>query len=133
MARTWFGEIPSCCSLTLLLGPAWVLLKCVLQTIFSGPVCTKSVQARARTCRRGEMFHLDAAWQIDQAEDSLKVASFLLLYPTSNFHIAEYRAVLCKILCFLERIFARFNARSLAHPISCLPSLLHASRKRVCK
>ena len=37
MARTWFGEIPFCCSLTLLLGPAWVLLKYVLQTIFSGP------------------------------------------------------------------------------------------------
>ena len=38
MARTWFGEIPSCCPLTVLLGPAWVLLKCVLQTIFSGSV-----------------------------------------------------------------------------------------------
>ena len=38
MARTWFGEIPYCCSLTVLLGPAWVLLKYVLQTIFSGPV-----------------------------------------------------------------------------------------------
>ena len=38
MACTWFGEIPSCCSLTVLLGPAWVLLKYVLQTIFSGPV-----------------------------------------------------------------------------------------------
>ena len=38
MAYTWFGEVPSCCSLTLLLGPAWVLLKYVLQTIFSGPV-----------------------------------------------------------------------------------------------
>ena len=35
MARTWFDEIPSCCSLTLLLGPAWVLLKYALQTIFS--------------------------------------------------------------------------------------------------
>ena len=33
LARTWFGETPSCCSLTLLLGPAWVLLN-VLQTIF---------------------------------------------------------------------------------------------------
>ena len=38
MAHKWFGEIPSCCSLTLLLGSAWVLLKYVLQTIFSGPV-----------------------------------------------------------------------------------------------
>ena len=38
MACTWFGEIPSCCSLTLLLGPACFLLKYVLQTIFSGPV-----------------------------------------------------------------------------------------------
>ena len=38
MARTWFGEIPSSCSLSLLLGSAWVLLKYVLQTIFSGPV-----------------------------------------------------------------------------------------------
>ena len=38
MACTWFGEIPSCCSLTLLLGPAWVLLNYVLQTIFSGLV-----------------------------------------------------------------------------------------------
>ena len=33
MARTWFGEIPSCCSLTVLLGPAWVLLRYALQTI----------------------------------------------------------------------------------------------------
>ena len=41
IARTWFGDVPSCCSLTLLLGPAWVLLKYVLQTIFSGPVCTR--------------------------------------------------------------------------------------------
>ena len=38
MACTWFGEVPSCCSLILLLSPAWVLLKYVLQTIFSGPV-----------------------------------------------------------------------------------------------
>ena len=38
MACTWFGEIPSCCSLTALLGPVWVLLNYVLQTIFSGPV-----------------------------------------------------------------------------------------------
>ena len=38
MACTWFGEIPSCCSLTALLGPVWVLLTYVLQTIFSGPV-----------------------------------------------------------------------------------------------
>ena len=38
MARTWFGEIPFCCSLTLLFGPARVLLEYVLQTIFSGPV-----------------------------------------------------------------------------------------------
>ena len=35
IACTWFGEVPSCCSLSLLLGPTWVLLKCVLQTIFS--------------------------------------------------------------------------------------------------
>ena len=34
----WFGEIPSCCSSTVLLGPAWVLLNYNLQTIFSGPV-----------------------------------------------------------------------------------------------
>ena len=26
MACTWFGEICSCCCLTVLLGPAWVLL-----------------------------------------------------------------------------------------------------------
>ena len=38
MACTWFGEVPSCCSLSLLLGPVWLLLKYVLQTIFSGPV-----------------------------------------------------------------------------------------------
>ena len=38
MAGMWFGEIPSCCFLTVLLGPAWVLLNYVLQTIFSGPV-----------------------------------------------------------------------------------------------
>ena len=38
MAHGWFSEVPSCCSLPLLLGPAWVLLKYVLQTIFSGPV-----------------------------------------------------------------------------------------------
>ena len=38
MAGLWFGEVCSSCSLTLLLGPAWVLLKYVLQTIFSGPV-----------------------------------------------------------------------------------------------
>ena len=38
-AYAWLGEIPSCCSSTLLLGPAWVLLKYVLQAIFSGPVC----------------------------------------------------------------------------------------------
>ena len=38
MACTWFGEISSCCSLTALLGPVWVLLNYVLQTIFSGPV-----------------------------------------------------------------------------------------------
>ena len=39
MVRMWFGEIPCCCSLTLLIGPARVLLNCVLQTIFFEP-CT---------------------------------------------------------------------------------------------
>ena len=34
MARTGLGEIPSCCSLTVLIGSAWVLLNYVLQTIF---------------------------------------------------------------------------------------------------
>ena len=43
MACTWFGEIPSCCSLTALLGPVWVLLNYVLQTIFSGPVVLKDL------------------------------------------------------------------------------------------
>ena len=33
-AHMWFGEIRSCSSLTLLLGPAWVLLKYVLKTFF---------------------------------------------------------------------------------------------------
>ena len=33
MACTWFGEIPSSCSLTVLLGPAWVLLGYALQTV----------------------------------------------------------------------------------------------------
>ena len=39
MACTWLSEDPSSysCSLTLLLGPAWVLLKYVLQTFFLGP------------------------------------------------------------------------------------------------
>ena len=38
MACMRFGEIPSCCSLTLLLSPAWIFPKYVLQTIFSGSV-----------------------------------------------------------------------------------------------
>ena len=38
MARMWFGEIPSSYSLTLLIGPAPVLLNYVLQTIFLGPL-----------------------------------------------------------------------------------------------
>ena len=33
MARTLFGEICYCCSLTVLLGLAWVLLSYTLQTI----------------------------------------------------------------------------------------------------
>ena len=41
MALTWFGEIFSGCSLTVLLGSAWGLLNYVLQTIFSGPVLCK--------------------------------------------------------------------------------------------
>ena len=32
--RSRFGEVCYCCSYTLLLGSAWVLLKYVLQTIF---------------------------------------------------------------------------------------------------
>ena len=38
MACTWFGEVYSCCCLTSLPKPAWVLLDYVLQTIFSGAV-----------------------------------------------------------------------------------------------
>ena len=38
MVRFRFGEICSCCSLTVMPVPAWVLLNYVLQTIFSGPV-----------------------------------------------------------------------------------------------
>ena len=48
MACTWFGEVPSCCSLTLLLFPAWVLLNYVLQTIFSGPVGLKPLRQAAK-------------------------------------------------------------------------------------
>ena len=44
MARTLFGEIPFCCFLTVLLGPAWVLHRYVLQTIFSGPVLVRYFQ-----------------------------------------------------------------------------------------
>ena len=35
---TWFGEVCFCCSLTALPGPAWVLLKCVLQRLFLSSV-----------------------------------------------------------------------------------------------
>ena len=52
MACTWFGEVPSSCSLTLLLGPAWVLLKYVLQTIFSGPVHRQSTHCGAERDHR---------------------------------------------------------------------------------
>ena len=38
MACTWFGEIRSCCCLPALTGPAWVLLKYVLLTIFLGSI-----------------------------------------------------------------------------------------------
>ena len=43
MAFSWFGEVPSSCSLTFLLGPACVLLNYVLQTIFSGPVLSREI------------------------------------------------------------------------------------------
>ena len=52
MARTWFSEIPSSCSLTLLLGPAWVLLKYVLQAIFSGPVESTMLTTRPQSGHR---------------------------------------------------------------------------------
>ena len=39
MVRSRFGEISSCCCLCAQLGPAWVLLNYVLQTVFFGP-CT---------------------------------------------------------------------------------------------
>lgn len=35
---TWFGELCLCCSLTALPGPAWVLLKYVLQRLFLSSV-----------------------------------------------------------------------------------------------
>ena len=45
MACTWFGEIPSSCSLTVLLGPAWVLLKyCMFCKPFFGPCRVKQVR-----------------------------------------------------------------------------------------
>ena len=37
---TWFGEVCLCCSLTALPGPAWVLLKYVLQRLFLSSVIT---------------------------------------------------------------------------------------------
>ena len=37
-ACTWFGEVCCCSSLTLLPGPAWVLLSYVLHTLFAAPV-----------------------------------------------------------------------------------------------
>ena len=43
MACTWFGEVTSCSSLTLLLGPAWVLLNYVLQTILGLLVQVKKI------------------------------------------------------------------------------------------
>ena len=67
----WFGEIPSCCSLTVLLGLAWVLLKYVWHTIFSGPVCY-------------ETFHLPGhstlqAWSSDvvSAQSSPPLAAYM--------------------------------------------------------
>ena len=38
MARTWFGDISLCCSLTTLLGPDWVLLNYMFCKQFLGPV-----------------------------------------------------------------------------------------------
>merc|ERR1739836_181368 len=40
---TWFGEVCLCCSLTPLPGPAWVLLKYVLQRLFLSSVYLEQV------------------------------------------------------------------------------------------
>ena len=47
MACSWFGEILFCCSLTILLGPAWVLLKYVLQKKIFGSCIPNSHRVRA--------------------------------------------------------------------------------------
>ena len=82
MACTWFGEIPPCSSLTLLLGSAWVLLKCVLQTIFSGPVVTLSQLIRT-FCNRPQNYwklsHLRARpEQLDPPPEEVGPAHLLL-------------------------------------------------------
>ena len=41
---TWFGEVCLCCSLTALPGPAWVLLKYVLQRLFLSSVVYRGEQ-----------------------------------------------------------------------------------------
>ena len=65
MACSWFGEVPSGCSLTLLLGPAWVLLRYVLQTIFSGPVRTQGEKTEQKM---GEVApcHVAASLQFEE-------------------------------------------------------------------
>ena len=56
MARTWFGEIPSCCYLSVLLGPAWVLRKYALRTIFSGPVEARAIGSQGLDEEREEFW-----------------------------------------------------------------------------
>ena len=41
MACTWFGEICSCCCLTVLLGPAWVLLSKIYKTFAGSLYCAQ--------------------------------------------------------------------------------------------
>ena len=43
MACTWFGEICSCCCLTVLLGPAWALLSKIYKP-FAGSLYSVTFQ-----------------------------------------------------------------------------------------
>ena len=87
MFCTWFGEIGSCCSFTVLHGPPWVLLSYVLQTILELPVpyvsevIWKSCVYRARGRRHGRTREHETS---PKAHRDIRYKVDVSLLPTSN-------------------------------------------------
>ena len=86
----WFGEFCSCCSLTALLGPAWVLLNWICKELISSLYCFKNILTRPKP------FITSMKW-------SMKIFFPLLKKQTGGTNVSPSPSIVIRRLSDMQR------------------------------